>query len=96
MTFAGWVATVAGWYVTEIDRQPYLVEGILRTADAASGVPAPMIGLTLTAYLLVYVFLLGSFITTLFYMARKAGEGANEPSIVQHVDDQRSIIYGAE
>jgi len=96
MTFAGWVATVAGWYVTEIGRQPYLVEGILRTADAVSGVPAPMIGLTLTAYLLVYVFLLASFITTLFYMARKAGEGEKEPSIVQHVDDQRSIIYGAE
>ncbi len=72
MTFSGWIATVAGWYVTEIGRQPYLVYGVLRTADAASSVPAPMIGLSLGAYLLVYAVLLTAFITTVFYMARKA------------------------
>lgn len=72
MTFSGWVATIAGWYVTEIGRQPYLVYGVLRTADAASKVPAPMIGLSLGAYLLVYVILLSAFISTVFYMARKA------------------------
>lgn len=72
MTFSGWVATIAGWYVTEIGRQPYLVYGVLRTADAASKVPAPMIGLSLGAYLLVYVILLTAFISTVFYMARKA------------------------
>ena len=33
MTFSGWVATLAGWYVTEIGRQPFLVYGLLRTAD---------------------------------------------------------------
>ena len=33
-TFSGWVATLAGWCVTEIGRQPWLVTGILRTADA--------------------------------------------------------------
>ncbi len=72
MTFSGWIATVAGWYVTEIGRQPYLVYGVLRTADAASSVPAPMIGLSLGAYLLVYAVLLTAFITTVFYMAHKA------------------------
>ena len=36
MTFSGWVATVAGWYVTEIGRQPFIVFGLLRTADVAS------------------------------------------------------------
>ena len=40
MTFSGWVATLAGWYVTEIGRQPWLVYGVLRTADAV----APNIG----------------------------------------------------
>ena len=35
MTFSGWVATLAGWIVTEIGRQPWLVYGILRTADVA-------------------------------------------------------------
>jgi cytochrome d ubiquinol oxidase subunit I len=72
MTFAGWVATVAGWYVTEIGRQPYLVSGVLRTADAASTVPAPMIGLTLIMYLTLYVVLGMSYVTVLFYLARRA------------------------
>ena len=39
MTFSGWVATVAGWYVTEIGRQPYIVYGLVRTADVASATP---------------------------------------------------------
>ena len=30
MTFSGWIATLAGWYVTEIGRQPYLVSGVLK------------------------------------------------------------------
>ncbi len=71
MTFSGWVATVSGWYVTETGRQPWLVQGVLRTADAVSTVPVPMIGLTLCLYLVVYVVLLGAFITTVFYMARR-------------------------
>ena len=33
-TFSGWVATLAGWLVTEIGRQPWLVSGILRTSEA--------------------------------------------------------------
>ncbi|MDH5339153.1 MAG: cytochrome ubiquinol oxidase subunit I, partial [Rubrivivax sp.] len=48
MTFSGWLATVAGWYVTEIGRQPFVVFGLLRTADVASSVSSPMIALTLT------------------------------------------------
>ena len=50
MTFSGWVATVAGWYVTEIGRQPFIVYGLIRTADVVSTKPtAAMIGLTLDA-----------------------------------------------
>ena len=39
MAFSGWIATLAGWYVTEIGRQPYLVSGVLRTADAVTQLP---------------------------------------------------------
>lgn len=96
MTFAGWLATVAGWYVTEIGRQPWLVEGVLRTADAVSAVTAPMIGVTFTLYILVYLFLLSAFIATLFHMARKGGGGEKEMAIVRHVEDQRAVMFGAE
>lgn len=72
MTFSGWLATLSGWYVTEIGRQPYLVTGILKTADAVTQLPAHNVGTSLILYLLLYVFLLTAYIRTLFVMARKA------------------------
>lgn len=72
MTFAGWVALIAGWYVTEIGRQPWLVQGVLTAADAASKVPAGNIAFTLVMYLSLYVVLLTSYVGVLFYLARKA------------------------
>jgi cytochrome d ubiquinol oxidase subunit I len=74
MTFAGWFATVAGWYVTEIGRQPWLVYGVLTTAQAASTVSACMIGTSLAAYLTLYVVLAGMYVSVVFYLACKAGE----------------------
>jgi cytochrome d ubiquinol oxidase subunit I len=71
MTFSGWVATLAGWYVTEIGRQPWLVTGVLTTAQAASAVPAGMIGTTLALYLATYVTLLAAYITVVFHLAGK-------------------------
>ena len=72
MTFSGWVATLAGWYVTEIGRQPFLVYGVLLTRDAASQVAAPMIGLSLGAYLLLYLLLLIAYVAVLLHLAKKA------------------------
>jgi cytochrome d ubiquinol oxidase subunit I len=69
MTFSGWVATLAGWYVTEIGRQPWLVTGILRTGEAAGPIPAATIGMSLTMYLAVYAFLLLAYLGTLMHLA---------------------------
>lgn len=69
MTFSGWVATLAGWYVTEIGRQPYLVYGLLKTADAVAPHPPAMLMGTLVAYLTVYVLLLVAYIGVIKYMA---------------------------
>lgn len=70
MTFAGWVATLSGWYVTEIGRQPFLVYGHLRTADLVAQHATGMVLTTLVAYLAVYVFLLGAYVAVLLYMAQ--------------------------
>jgi cytochrome d ubiquinol oxidase subunit I len=72
MTFAGWVALIAGWYVTEIGRQPWLVQGVLTAAQAASKVPVAHIALTLSLYLTLYVGLLLSYVRVVFYLAKKA------------------------
>jgi len=71
MTFAGWVATLAGWYVTEIGRQPWLVTGVLTTADAVGPVPAGSVATTLAMYLLVYAGLLAAYVATLYRLAAK-------------------------
>ncbi|PLW84018.1 cytochrome ubiquinol oxidase subunit I [Kineobactrum sediminis] len=71
MTFSGWVAVLAGWYVTEIGRQPWIVNGVLRVADVAADHTAATVGSTLVGYLLMYVFLLASYIGALRYMALK-------------------------
>lgn len=72
MSFSGWIATLAGWYVTEIGRQPYLVAGVLKTADAVTSQASGNVGLSLAVYLTLYVVLLIAYIRTLFVMARKA------------------------
>ena len=81
MTFAGWVALVSGWYVTEIGRQPWLVYGVLTTAQAASQVPAGNIALSLALYLTLYAALLSAYVSVVFYLAKKAVNGGEEASV---------------
>ena len=82
MTFSGWVATLAGWYVTEVGRQPFLVQGVLRTADAVTAtVPAGDVGLTLVLYLLVYAAMLFSYLMVLKHMAEHPEH--DQPAAVQ-------------
>ncbi|GAB4037808.1 MAG: cytochrome ubiquinol oxidase subunit I [Rubrivivax sp.] len=80
MAFSGWVATLAGWYVTEIGRQPFLVQGLLRTAEAASTVPGPMIALTLALYITVYLALIVAFVAVVRHMAEKPEKPEPEPA----------------
>ena len=78
MTFAGWVALVSGWYVTEVGRQPWLVYGLLDTAQAASQVPTGNIALSLAMYLTLYAALLSAYVSVVFYLAKKAALGAED------------------
>ncbi len=73
MSFSGWVGVLAGWYTTEIGRQPFLVAGVLRTADAVTTAPPVNVGLTLVLYLLLYAVLIAAYVASVFYLARQAG-----------------------
>ena len=90
MTFAGWVALIAGWYVTEIGRQPWLVSGVLTAADAASKVPAPRIALTLALYLPLYAALIVAYISVLFYLARHKTHA--EKPFGTGIEDQLNVV----
>ena len=71
MTFSGWIAVVAGWYVTEIGRQPYVVTGVLTTADAATKIAGGIVLSSLVMYLFLYITLIISYIGVIFYLARE-------------------------
>ncbi|SHJ39115.1 cytochrome bd-I ubiquinol oxidase subunit 1 apoprotein [Palleronia salina] len=81
MAFSGWVATLAGWYTTEIGRQPWLVQGVMTTDMAVADVPAPMVLGTLLTYLAIYAALLIAYIGVIAYLARKAARGEDGRAI---------------
>src|SRR6056297_229316 len=89
--FSGWVATVAGWYVTEIGRQPWLVSGVLTTAEAVTTTPVGMVASTLAMYLAIYAALTAAYIWTLFHLARRDGASA---TVGQATAAQSSIVKG--
>ena len=65
---------LAGWYTTEIGRQPWLVTGILKTADALGPVPGGHVALTLAVYLVLYVLLILAFLGVLVRLSLKAAK----------------------
>jgi cytochrome d ubiquinol oxidase subunit I len=56
---AGVVAILAGWYTTEIGRQPWVVYGVLRTADAVTPHTTSEVALTLGLFVVIYLALFG-------------------------------------
>ena len=71
MTFSGWIAVLAGWYVTEIGRQPWIVEGLLRVSDVVADHSSATVAGTLFGYVLLYAFLLVSYIAALRQLSLK-------------------------
>lgn len=61
--WTGFVGVIAGWVVTESGRQPWIVQGIMRTAEGVSPVPASHVATTLALFVLVYgvVFSIGIY-----------------------------------
>lgn len=70
---AGFVAVLAGWTVTEVGRQPWVVYGLMRTRDAVSpSLTGQDVLMSLALYVVVYLIVFGAGI---FYMARLARAG---------------------
>ncbi len=77
---SGFVAVVAGWFTTEIGRQPYAVYGLLKTADAVSPIAAPAVAASLVAFIVVYFLVFGAGTAYLLRMMAKPPE-PHEPDI---------------
>ena len=80
-TFSGWVATLAGWIVTEVGRQPWLVTGVLRTRDAVGPATGAQLGASLTGYILSYRALFIAYMIVLTHMAGKGASPDDDPAV---------------
>ncbi|OJU90590.1 MAG: cytochrome ubiquinol oxidase subunit I [Acinetobacter sp. 38-8] len=69
---SGFIALLAGWFTTEVGRQPWVVYGVMRTKDALSPVSAEQVGLTLIIFVVVYCIVFGIGI---YYMLKLMHKG---------------------
>jgi cytochrome d ubiquinol oxidase subunit I len=94
-TFSGWIATLAGWIVTEVGRQPWLVTGILRTRDAVGAISEAQLGASLTGYILTYAAMFIAYLVVLTHMAGK-GATPDDPAPTSHAATVVPAARGAE
>ena len=66
------VAILAGWMTTEIGRQPWIVQGLMRTSEGVSAHDASQVGFTLALFVVVYLVVFGAGTV---YMLRLMGGG---------------------
>lgn len=79
---SGLVALLAGWVTTEVGRQPYTVYGVLRTVDSTSPIGAPGVGISLAAFVVVYLAVFGAGVGyMLALMARPPKPGEAGPAV---------------
>jgi cytochrome d ubiquinol oxidase subunit I len=75
MTPSGVIATLGGWYTAETGRQPWVITGMLRTADAVSPVPAATLLTTLIAFACIYAVFFGAFLVFTLRLIRRGPVG---------------------
>jgi cytochrome d ubiquinol oxidase subunit I len=81
---SGLIALLAGWITTEAGRQPWVVYGVLRTADAASPLSSQQVGTSLLVLIIVYFLVFGSGI---YYMLKLMAKGP-------HIGDEAAGVQG--
>jgi cytochrome d ubiquinol oxidase subunit I len=91
---SGVIATLAGWYVVETGRQPWLVQGLVRTKDVISPLPAEYVAFTLTLFVIVYSTL---FFTYLYFFRKLVFKGPpNVESLLQVDQDLPATLNPAQ
>jgi cytochrome d ubiquinol oxidase subunit I len=78
MAPSGIVATLGGWYLAETGRQPWVIWGILKTADAVSLVPPNVLLSTLIAFVCVYALFMTAFLVYAAHVVRRGPKQAPE------------------
>lgn len=89
MAPSGFIAILAGWFVTEIGRQPYTAYGILKTAKSVSpAILGPQVAASLAAFIVIYTFIFGA---ALFYIFKLVKTGIKITE-----DKEQYYLHGIE
>lgn len=87
MSPAGFIAVLAGWYTTEIGRQPYVIYGLMRTSEAATAIDAASVKASLIAFATVYLFV---FVAGAYYLLKLLRKGPQPVADeLRHPEDKR-------
>lgn len=87
MSPAGFIAVLAGWYTTEIGRQPYVIYGLMRTGEAATAIGANSVKTSLLAFGTVYLFV---FVAGSYYLLKLLRKGPQPVADdLRHPEDKR-------
>lgn len=76
---AGLVALLAGWFTTEVGRQPWVVYGLLKTAEAASAHSTVHLSISLAVFVAVYLAVFGSGVMYMMALVNKGPSGSSSP-----------------
>ena len=87
---AGFISLLAGWITTEAGRQPWVVYGVMRTADAVSPVTQQSVGVSLLIFIMVYCLVFG---TGIYYILKLIGMGPTGENVLAQT---RSLEHDAD
>jgi cytochrome d ubiquinol oxidase subunit I len=79
-TFSGWIATLAGWIVTEVGRQPWMVTGVLLVKDSVGPITGAQLGASLMGYAITYSLMFVAYMVVLTHLAGKGAQQGHAPS----------------
>ena len=82
---SGLIALLAGWFTTEMGRQPWVVYGMLRTSQAVSNHNVAQMSLTLALFVVIYFSL---FTVGLGYMMRLVRKGPGQQHLIDPLDSE--------
>ncbi len=89
MTPFGIFATISGWFVAETGRQPWVVYNLLRTTDGASKLAPEQVGISLTAFILIYTMAISFFVYYFLKLVKKGpdatGDAEKEPPVIGYM-----------
>lgn len=89
---SGFIALLAGWFVTEIGRQPYTVYGVIRTTESVSpAIIGPQVAWSLAVFIITYIIIFGAGSYYILKLIGKGIKAADGELYYQHTIENKDL-----